>query len=205
MTVTIQEYAVERGIKCLMHFTRSTNLDSILERGLIPRDTLLNEGFIDFNDQYRFDGTHAICLSIGFPNYKMFWRLRQENQDVDWVILGIHPAALWALTCAFCVTNAASSSVTSVPFGQRIGLEAFQAMYADYPPKYREILGISDDFPTNPQAEVLMIEGVPRDYILGVIVLSKAKQVELQAKYPGLQVVINARYFSYRQDYGHWK
>ncbi len=45
MAGTIQEYATERGINCLMHFTRASNLESILRRGLAPRDTLNPEGY----------------------------------------------------------------------------------------------------------------------------------------------------------------
>jgi hypothetical protein len=77
MASTVQEYVAEREIDCLVHFTRASNLDSILQRGLLPRDILMVEGYNDFNDQYRHDGTNAVCLSIGFPNYKMFFSLRQ--------------------------------------------------------------------------------------------------------------------------------
>lgn len=204
MAHTIQEYVVERGINFLMHFTRASNLGSILQRGLVPRDTLIREGHNDFNDQFRYDGTEAVCLSIGFPNYKMFWGIRQDNKDVDWIVLVIHPAALWMLPCAFCVTNAASASVTAIPLEQRRNLAALQAMYGDWGDKTRAVLGIPNHYPTNPQAEVLMLNGVPRDYILAVIVLNTAKQQELQAQYPGLDVRVNAGYFRYRRDYAHW-
>ncbi|NKI72371.1 DUF4433 domain-containing protein [Collimonas pratensis] len=205
MANTIQEYSVERGINYLVHFTRTSNLDSILRRGLVPRNVLTLEGYGAFNDQYRFDGTHAICLSIGFPNYKMFWGIRQDNKDVDWAILVIHSSALWMLPCAFCVTNAASAPIAAIPLEQRRNLATLQAMYADWGDKTRAVLNIQDHYPTNPQAEVLMLNGVPKNYILGVIVLNTAKQQELQARYPGLDVRVNARYFRYRQDYAHWK
>ena len=205
MAGTVQEYATQRGIKFLVHFTQASKLESILQRGLVTRDILINEGYNDFNDQYRFDGTNAVCLSIGFPNYKMFFSIRQANKDVDWVVLVIHPAALWALPCAFCVANAASAIVTAVPLEQRKNLAALQAMYADCGNKTRAVLGIPDSFPTNPQAEVLMLNGVPRDYILSVIVLNTDKQRQLQTKYPGLDVRVHASYFRYRTDYGHWK
>lgn len=205
MARTIQEYVAERGIRYLMHFTRVSNLGNILQRGLVPRDILVKNGWSNFNDQYRHDGTHAVCLSIEFPNYKMFWGVRQDNTDVDWVVLVIRTDALWMLPCAFCVTNAASASVTAVPLEQRRNLAALQSMYADWDGKTRAALGIPNYYPTNPQAEVLMLNGVPRDYILGAIVLNAAKQQELQTQYPGLEVQVHASYFRYRQDYAHWK
>ncbi|EOU1352854.1 DarT ssDNA thymidine ADP-ribosyltransferase family protein [Pseudomonas aeruginosa] len=205
MANTIQEYVAEREIKCLLHFTRQSNLESILQRGLVTRNTLVLEGHNNFNDQYRLDGTDAVCLSIGFPNYKMFFGLRQANQGEDWVVLAIHPAALWTLPCAFCTTNAASASVTAIPLEQRRDLAALQLMYEDWGEKTRAMLGIQNQYPTNPQAEVLMLNGVPREYIFGVIVLNQAKQQELKAKYPNLDVRALAGYFRYRSDYAHWK
>lgn len=67
MAGTIQEYATERGIKLLMHFTRASNLVSILQRGLVPRDTLSLGGYNNFNDKCRHDRTQTACLSIEFP------------------------------------------------------------------------------------------------------------------------------------------
>lgn len=204
MANTIQEYVTDRGIQYLMHFTRASNLSSILQRGLVLRSTLIQEGYSDFNDQYRIDGTNAICLSIGFPNYKMFWGVRQDYK-VDWVILVICKEALWALPCAFCTTNAASAGVTAVPLDQRRDLAALKAMYADWGDKTRAVLGIPDNYTTNPQAEVLMLNGVPREYIRGAFVLNEATKEALQVKYPELDVRVNASYFRYRRDYAQWK
>lgn len=202
---TIQEYAVKRGIQYLMHFTRASNLGSILQRGLVLRNTLIQEGYRDFNDQYRIDGTNAICLSIGFPNYKMFWGLRKNNPGVDWVILVIRPEVMWTLSCAFCATNAATTSVTAIPLAQRSTLAALQAMYSDWNDKTRTLLNIPDNYPTNPQAEVLMLEGVPRHHILGVFVLNETMKKSLQAQFPKLNVRVNAGYFRYRRDYEQWR
>ena len=172
MATSIQDFVQERGIKCLFHFTRSENLESIHQRGLITRDALIGEGNVSAcNDEYRIDNTNAVCLSIGFPNYKMFWTLRERTKDkeVDWVILAVRPAALWELPHAFCRENAAAASVTAISLEKRKSLDAFKSMYSDFDEKTRKVLRISDDFPTNPQAEVLMLDGVPRSYILGAL------------------------------------
>lgn len=203
---TIQEYVNERGIRFLTHFTRVSSLDSILNHGLVTRDVLVREGSIGVcNDQYRLDGTNAICLSIAFPNYKMFWGVRKDNPNVDWVILAISPRVLWQLRCAFCVANAASAGVTAIPLQNRMTLASFKGMYGDFGEKSRSQLGLDDEFPTNPQAEVLMLDGVPIQYILGVSVLNTAMQKQLEAKYPGLDVRVHPAYYSYRSDYAHWK
>lgn len=205
MATTIQAYATEIGVKYLVHFTRESNLESILQRGLVPRDTLALEGFDGFNDQVRADRTHAVCVSIGFPKYKMWFGIKQDNPNVEWVILVIRPNALWELSCAFCSANAALGSISAIPLPQRQTVQAFQAMYEDFPGKERVNLGIPNDWPTNPQAEVLMLQGVPLRYIAGVIVRTDAQKARLEQRYPGLQIRVYASYFRYRKDYAFWK
>lgn len=205
MTKTIQDFVANRGIKLLMHFTNAKNLDSILKRGLLPRGKLALDGFDGFNDQYRIDGTDAVCLSIDFPNYKMFYGIQRDHPGETWVILCIHHQALWDLDCAFCATNAASNSVTSIPLDQRMKLASLEAMYADWPGKARLELDLPNNYPTNPQAEVLALQGVPRRYIVGVLTLNETVRQELMARYPGVEMRASARHFRYRRDFAHWK
>lgn len=202
---TVQEYVAERGITYLLHFTRLSNLASILRHGLVRRGRLdgRNVGGI-VNDRHRIDGTDAVCVSIGFPNYKMFYRYRRENPQEDWVIVVIDPSALWTLPCAFCTTNAAASRVTAIPIIQRFGLAAFQAMYNDFDDKIRANLNLKDHLPTNPQAEVLMLEGVPAAYLRGVVVSNDTMKAQVEALHPGLRVWRHQGFFSYRQDFAQW-
>lgn len=205
MATTIREYANQIGLNELFHFTRESNLDSILRRGLITRDQLSREGFTGFNDHIRADNTNAVCVSIGFPNYKMWWGVRQDNQAVDWVLLSIDERALWELPSAFCPANAALGAIAAVPLAQRQTLQALQGMYADIPGKERAKLGIPGNWPTNPQAEVLMLQGVPREYIRGAVTLNTAQEKRINEKYPDLPTVVRADFFRYRRDYEFWK
>lgn len=206
MSNPIEDFAKERGIKYLMHFTKLDNLGSIEQRGLVTRDVLVAEGNVAaLNDKDRHDHTDAVCLSIGFPNYKMFWGLRQDNKGADWVVVAVDVSALWQLPCAFCAANAASGHISTIPIEQRQTVEAFRAMYADYQTKVRAQLGIKDCYPTNPQAEVLMLKGVPRNYIPGVWVPNATMQGAVKALHPGLQVALGPNLFSARSDYAHWK
>jgi hypothetical protein len=203
---TIQEYVAERGIAYLLHFTRLTNLGSILQHGLVRRGRLDGQNVTGVvNDQYRLDGTDAVSVSIGFPNYKMFYRYRQENPQEDWVVVVINPSALWELPCAFCVTNAAATRVSVIPIAQRRGLAAFQAMYGDFDDKIRGNLNLNDYLPTNPQAEVLMLDGVPLEYIRGVLVSNDTMKAQVEALYPDLKVWRNGDFFYPRHDYAHWQ
>ena len=205
MATTVQEYAAEIGVKQLVHFTRETNLESILNRGLVTRETLIQEGFNGFNDNVRADRTSAVCVSIGFPNYKMWWSIRKDNPSVDFILLLLEERALWELPCAFCSSNAALGTVAAIPIAQRQTLHAFQGMYADVVGKERAKLDIPKYWPTNPQAEVLMLEGVPRNYIRGVVTLNAAQEKRINEKFPGLKTWVRAGYFRYRKDYEFWK
>jgi predicted nucleic acid-binding Zn ribbon protein len=202
----IEELVARRGISSLVHFTREVNLPSILQRGLVTRDVLREGGQENnCNDPYRLDGTDAVCVSIEFPNYKMFYALRQENKNVDWILILIDASVLWTTTVAFCTANAASKLVTEVPLRQRMGPAAMEAMFSDFGHTARAALSLPDSFPTNPQAEALLLDGAPRRYISGVIARDCAQKARIEAYSAGLKVVSNADWFRWRSDYEQWR
>lgn len=202
----IQQIVHKNGIRELLHFTRIENLQSIISRGLLNRNIINHRRTTEiFNDELRLDGTGAVCVSIGFPNYKMLYRLRTSNPDAQWVIISIHPSALWQLRCAFCATNAASNFVTSEPLINRMTTAAFESMYSDFGIVKRLDLQIPDAWPTNPQAEVLFLDGIPRDYFMGVYTENTITRDRLNSMNLGIEFRVNAPVFSPRQDYKHWK
>jgi hypothetical protein len=74
----IKTFCETRKIVYLTHFTKIKNLGSILKIGLFSKEFLNKEKIPhEFNDQYRYDGcTNAICASVTFPNYKMFYLIK---------------------------------------------------------------------------------------------------------------------------------
>lgn len=203
--MSIEQYANSRGIRSLIHFTRKDNIASILQNGLVRRDVLIKNGFTNYNDQVRVDYTSAICTTISFPNYKMFYRLQLDNPGVEWAVFEISPRALWELDCAFCTTNAASASVAAINIDQRKNLAAFQAMFGDVSGKIRQTLNIPEEYPTDPQAEVLFTNGIPRQYIKSVNVKTPAERIALMNIHKNIDIWYDWSYFSPRKDYAHWK
>lgn len=196
-----------KEIEHVWHFTRLSNLDGILSNGLINRQSILESGLpSEFNDDYRLDRHEdSICCSLGHPNYKMFYRLRQENPDSEWVVIVLKPSILWKKNCAFCVTNAASNEVTCIPVEQRKGVAAFHQLFNEaFGKPLRSELGISDSCPTDPQAEVLVFGNIETKYIIGVVTQSKKTKEELKAKYPDFDFLYRRALFSARKDYQHW-
>lgn len=181
----IKQQVKNRGIKGLVHFTHIKNVDSILERGIMPRreteilnqTQTLEEQFI-FPDKDRVDGKNASCLSIMFPNSKMLWHKRQQYPNTDWVFLLLKPDVLWECDCAFYPTNAASNGLRYQSVESFKTAAAFEAMFAS------EIIeetangsqtiirdpSLKPYLPTDVQAEVLVFETIAPSYILKKIV-----------------------------------
>lgn len=209
----IRDFCEERGVWEVVHFTHSDNLPTILSMGLLSiRELKARKIDYRFNDQQRIEGRDdAICLSISFPNYRMFYKYRQNSNL--FVVISIAPRILWELDCYFCPTNAANTEVLKLmrfsPSSLR-GLAAIQRMFAESRPYrdktiQRSDLGIPSHYTTDPQAEVLCFQPIASDYIQAIYHLGYP---EVIAKVPNefQPLVQNAgSYFSPRQDYEHWR
>lgn len=164
----IQAHAKAIQIPYLIHFTRAANLPSIIQHGLVPVSRAAEKGIEpEVNDGLRLDGhVDGTSLSIGFPNYRMFYKYRQENPDVKWVVLGIQPSVLWAKDCAFCRHNAADARISSQPIAQLKTPEAFIGMYEEIEGIHsRQEQRLKSFDPTDEQAEVLVFDLIEPDLI----------------------------------------
>lgn len=128
------------------------------------------------NDPLRRDGwLQASSVSISFPNYKMFYKLRQAEPAETWVVLEIVAKTLWTRPCAFCDRNAADRRVTARGLHDLGDVEAFQSMFAsDAGFPSRETQGLTAADPTDPQAEVLVFDVIPPEDIFGVVFADEA-------------------------------
>lgn len=182
----IARRAAERGIKYLVHFTQKKNLPSIQAYGLRSRQELENASLhFQFNDRQRLDGFwNAISLSVTSPNYKMFYSLRQRDMPTKWAVIFLDAyKVLENCDCAFYHTNAANNAVRYTSIEMRKTLEAFESMF--YDDNVREIRGLEDNEPTDPQAEILCFDPIPPQFFEDIIFSGTA--------------------FSYRHDWSHWK
>ena len=167
----IQAAAQGLAIRYLVHFTRSENLGSILKNGLRPRSDLDNGLVAGFtNDDSRHDNRRdRNCLSIGFPNYKMFFKLRMESNNTEWPILFINPAILWQNDCVFCHTNAAAAAMSSAKCDDLKTLAAFSKIFQDDPANpSRATESLRPWDPTDVQAEVLVRGTIAPEHIFAV-------------------------------------
>lgn len=166
-----QHIAHQRQISHLFHFTRFANLQGILQNGLIPRQVLIAQQMpFLFNDLYRHDGrTNANCLSITFPNYKMFYPTRLDHPNDDWAVLRLSPRILWEKNCLFCEGNAARYDIAATAENLLQGRVALEHLFAEknwLPP--REHLRLLCNEPTDVQAEVLVFGVIEPQYIIDI-------------------------------------
>lgn len=208
----IQQACEWRGVKRLVHFTRIENVPQILELGLTSRGELSRqEKPFTPADQARSDGVPGWpCLSVTFPNYKMFFAKRQEHGGgARWAVLGVDAAALWSSTCLFFGSNAAGAAFYHRDAGSLASMGAFSEMFADrVDGKDRELLQLPNYYTTDPQAEVRAIDGVDVGLITNVAFESAADlQVveERVGSWPHrVRPSVVPKLFGPRIDYRHW-
>lgn len=93
----------------------------------------------------------------------------------------------------------------NVPIDRRQGLAALQSMFGDYGRIERATLKIPDHYATNPQAEVLLLDGAKADDIKGVYFQRSNTYGQFTAQYPHVACHLNGGYFDGRSDYVHWR
>lgn len=209
----IKQFCEERGIVELVHFTHAGNLPTITKFGLLSREELEKKGIhYYFNDQNRLEGMlNAVCLSISFPNYRMFYKYRGSLGQFAFVVISLSVAVLWELECLFCSTNAASNlckPLLSNPETLK-GLPALKEMFAENPLSRKHVsraeLKIPDYYTTDPQAEVLCLEPISPAYIKAIY---HNGCPNIEDKVPPewrWRIVRNEEFFGPRKDYKYWQ
>lgn len=185
MTNAIRDFAKFKEVPLLLHFTKADNLHSIMQHGIVPVDIAAETGIAALiNDPHRLDNQkRATCVSIAFPSHRMFYKLRQEDETVDWVVLEIKRDILWEKPCAFCQRNAADALVTCIPIEERMTLQALSSIYDEIEgERSREEQKLKSYDPTHDQAEVLVFGVIEPEFITGAAFNSDAAK----AKYGSL-------------------
>ncbi len=190
-----------RKIPYLVHFTPVANVESILEQGLRSREALAGHKYV-FTDEYRSDGwLDWISLSVSFPNYKMFYEKKNSLNNIDgWAILLIKKEVLWEFDCKFILTNAASFGIRMFRDDKWSSVEAFEDMFNHI--EYRN--GILDCFTTDPQAEVMIRNEVPRDFI-EMIAVERQADLKRLSGFEDIRVEIIPKLFKWRCDFEQWR
>ncbi|KEZ89277.1 DarT ssDNA thymidine ADP-ribosyltransferase family protein [Lacrimispora celerecrescens] len=161
-----------RGVTRLCHFTKLRGLVHILsfDDGILASDSIRSD-IKNVTDIQRYDGElEHICCSIEYPNTWFLNKVIQRDTDQifrEWVVLYIDLSILEKRSSKFCCCNAAKDRGRYI-FNDinKIGT-LFDYRTATGRQRSNSMLACC---PTDDQAEVLIKNNIPRDYITGIAV-----------------------------------
>jgi hypothetical protein len=188
----------EKGINEILHFTDSKNLASIIQHGLLSRDSIKDNGLnfspSDMSGPPKL--SEYISTSISFPNYKMFYSKRMAERHKEWIILAYSPKVLYNLPCYFTPTNA--SNKNSSKLSSLISLFNF--------PELRNNNQINPSYPTDPQAEVLFYKHIRNEFLTFIYCEDQAQKRRLERLYSSSHPIfrVNQDLFKPRNDHSFW-
>ncbi|ROO76295.1 uncharacterized protein DUF4433 [Vibrio crassostreae] len=198
----ISGIVASRKIEQLFHFSKIENLEAITNQGLIPRSQL-EEGDFEFTDVNRADGfLDANCISVSFPQYRMFFIKRVKDPAQNWVVLELSPELLLAKESAYFERNAASRQVKAEIIENRKSGTAFERMFDNIEElPSREERGIPESYPTDPQAEILVFDKIGLEYIVAAHFANEDILSMYKAKLNGIEAKVTPRLFENREDH----
>ena len=180
-TTKIQEIIQRRSIRKLIHFTRTKNLKSIIDNGLLPRSELEKRKIkVDYNDKTRMDKwLDASSLSISKKNSFLFSKFleRTSTNENDWIEILISPNILTDKfgECIYCYTNASNHKFEEFRKNQSYltNSTAFENMFAYFVPRTstntgNKRLNHKDNETTDIQAEICVYGIIETKYFLNI-------------------------------------
>lgn len=191
-----------KNITSLVHFTKIENLPTILQRGILS-DNILDRLGIPYSksDEYRWDNKlDFVCNSISFPNYKMFYAKRMEDNEQKWAVLTINSDILvHKLSTEFYKTNRANS-IYNCSCKVYNTNECLNDMF------YQENRddNLPSNYTTDPQAEVLIKNSIKVPYIQSVETNEYNEDIKKLTKNFNVGYNPNSSYFAPRCDYRRW-
>ena len=213
----IREELINRKIEYLVHFTRFSNLKSILTHGLVSVHYCERWGIeYNANDLDRKDNCRdAVSLSVSFPNYMLFYKFREKFKNEKWAVILLSTDILLKEPCDYFGSNAASSfyreDISDGFWGYSY---TFKDTYKHFKSVFksningitRSDLNIPDFYTTNPQAEILVYGLIPTNYFKAIVFddinLCNLYNKEYHELIPG---IYKPKLFSYREDYKFWQ
>ncbi|CAG9165212.1 hypothetical protein LMG23992_00356 [Cupriavidus laharis] len=181
-----------RNIEHFVHFTRASNLPSILEHGLIPWLHPKAKSLpipIQGTDFQRRDGLYeASCLSVTTPNSSMFDSKRKWESS-GWAVLGFHAEAVIRKPTLFLQENAAKGM--GIGLGERnfrnlASVSAFDSMFIGEK-AVRIPWNLAPNQPTFIQSEVMVLDVIEPEALAFVALgeeMDIAQRQTLEASLP---------------------
>jgi hypothetical protein len=162
-----------RGVTRLCHFTKFQSLTHIITsaEGILASSSI-RQDTKNVNDTARYDGElDSVCCSVQYPNSWFLNAAMQNNPDQifkDWVVLYVDLSILKYKNAKFCPCNASKSSGAYIN-GNMDNIDSIFATYIHIS-RYQRSPKMLSCCPTDGQAEILIEDSIPREYINGIAV-----------------------------------
>ena len=158
----------------LCHFTKLQSLAHILSSpDGIMATSRINKDILNQVDNVRADGQKDyVCCSIEYPNSWYLRHAKDRNEDEifkEWAIIYINTAIVNIRDIKVCECNAAKENGRYICPGNDHNIERLFATKVNSFSYYRKDRMLSS-CPTNAQTEILIKDGIPREYIKGIVV-----------------------------------
>lgn len=183
-----------RGVSRLCHFTKLQSLTHIIlsPNGILASNSIRSDTK-NVTDTARYDGElDYICCSVEYPNSWFLNKAIQNDTDTifkEWVVLFIELEILKKRNIKFCPCNASKSSGAYIDNR----MENLDSIFAVSVPtfSYPRSPKMLSCCPTDGQAEILIKDSIPKDYILGIAVGNEdiAKRIYAMMKTYGLKQI----------------
>lgn len=162
-----------RGVTRLCHFTKLQSLTHIITsaNGVLASNSI-RQDIKNATDTARYDGElNYVCCSVQYPNSWFLKKAMQNNPDKifkDWVVLYVDLSILNCKSAKFCPCNASKN------FGIHIDddMDNIDSIFATSVPtfQYPRSPRMLPSCPTDGQAEILIKDSIPREYVIGIAV-----------------------------------
>lgn len=186
------EILTGRGVTRLCHFTKLENLTHILSsnRGIVSSNSIRHDTK-HVTDLDRYDGeSDYVCCSVQYPNLWYLEKAKLRNSDLifrDWSVIYIDVSILKSTSAKFCPCNASRQKGYFINHK----MEEIGSIFAKSVPtfQYPRKPTMLRCCPTDGQAEILIKDSVPLDYICGIAVDNEnlAKRIYAMLKIYGLK------------------
>lgn len=182
------------GVSRLCHFTKFQSLTHILasDSGVLASSSIRSDTK-NVTDTARYDGElDYICCSVEYPNSWFLKKAIQSDSDKifkEWVVLYIDLDILKHRSAKFCPCNASKASGVYIE-GQ---MENLDSIFAVSIPTfaYSRSPKMLSCCPTDGQAEILIKDSIPKDYIIGIATgnVDIARRIYAMLKIYGIEQV----------------
>jgi hypothetical protein len=170
----IKNFLESRDIQYLVHFTDTSNIQSIKHYGLLSINELTKRK-IHFkqNDLYRMDGfTDFICLSITNLNKMVYWNFKKTDRIKSTSLVKINASVLYLEINKkrfYCDRNASANSCekgSTIDFLANMFRDEMTYSTLNNTYIYNRIKNIrANNETTDPQAEIVLEKSIDKKYI----------------------------------------